>query len=79
MNTIEKLKSYIPDGDGYNSDYAQTLSAAVEELEFMRVTLQGIADADWRTWEELSKPEEFVRWAKARARHASAFEGGGEV
>lgn len=36
MNTIEKLKSYIPDGDGYNSDYADTLSAAVEELERMQ-------------------------------------------
>jgi hypothetical protein len=36
MNTIEKLNSYIPDGDGYNSDYADTLSAAVEELERMQ-------------------------------------------
>ena len=27
-------------------------------------------DADWRKWEELATPEEFVRWAKARAMHA---------
>lgn len=29
-------------------------------------TLQGIVDADWRKWEELASPEEFVRWAKSR-------------
>ena len=41
-----------------------------EELVRLRETLQGIADADWRRWEELASPEEFVRWAKARATHA---------
>ena len=25
---------------------------------------------DWRKWEELASPEEFVRWAKSRANHA---------
>lgn len=35
-------------------------------------TLQGIADADWRKWEELASPEEFVRWAKSRANHMIA-------
>ena len=43
---------------------------ALEELKRLRETLQGIADADWRKWEELATPEEFVRWAKARAMHA---------
>ena len=27
-------------------------------------------EADWRKWRELARPEEFVRWAKARANHA---------
>jgi hypothetical protein len=38
-----------------------------EELARLRETLQGIADADWRRWEELATPDEFVRWAKSRA------------
>lgn len=38
----------------------------------MRETLEGIRDADWRRWEELSSPEEFVRWAKSRAHAALA-------
>lgn len=46
----------------------------VRELEaqvtVLRETLQGIADADWRKWEELASPDEFVRWAKSRASHA---------
>ncbi len=41
-----------------------------EELARLRETLQGIADADWRRWEELATPDEFVRWAKSRAAHA---------
>jgi len=41
-----------------------------EELTRLRETLQGIADADWRRWEELATPDEFVRWAKSRAAHA---------
>ena len=39
------------------------------ENETMRETLQGIAQADWREWEELARPIEFVRWAQARANH----------
>lgn len=41
-----------------------------EELARLRETLQSIADADWRRWEELATPDEFVRWAKSRAAHA---------
>ena len=51
-----------------NSDLA--MCQAADELERMRETLQGIAKADWRNWEELASPHEFVRWAKARAMHA---------
>lgn len=42
----------------------------VEENRRLRETLQSILDADWRKWEELASPDEFVRWAKARANHA---------
>lgn len=33
-------------------------------------TLEIILAADWRKWEELASPDEFVRWAKARANYA---------
>ena len=42
----------------------------VKAVERMRDTLRGICDADWRRWEEPASPDEFVRWAKARASHA---------
>jgi hypothetical protein len=56
---IEKLKN--------GSD---TAIWAANEIERLRETLDGIANADWRTWEELASPDEFVRWAKSRAQHA---------
>ena len=49
------------------SAYAKRLE---DQLEDMRTTLNGIVDADWRTWQELASPDEFVRWAKSRANHA---------
>ena len=39
-------------------------------------TLHGIRDADWRKWDELASPEEFVRWAKSRANHAAMLAAG---
>ena len=36
---IERLKQYIPQGDGYNSDFANDLSEAVEELEMCKEIL----------------------------------------
>jgi len=45
-------------------------AALVADNMRMRETLQAIVDADWRKWQELASPEEFVRWAKARANHA---------
>lgn len=56
---IEKLKN--------GSD---TAIWAANEIERLRETLEGIANADWRNWEELASPDEFVRWAKSRAKHA---------
>ena len=47
--------------------YAKRLE---DELADVRETLKGIVDADWRTWQELASPDEFVRWAKSRANHA---------
>ena len=41
--------------------------ALVKERDALRATLLSIVDADWRTWEELATPDEFVRWAKSRA------------
>jgi len=32
-------------------------------------TADGILNSDWRNWQELSSPEEFERWVKARANH----------
>jgi hypothetical protein len=43
-----------------------------ETTKKLRDTLQQIVDADWRKWEELASPEEFVRWAKSRAQHVLA-------
>ena len=42
----------------------------VETLDLMKETLEIIVAADWRKWEELSSPDEFVRWSKSRANHA---------
>lgn len=41
-----------------------------EENTFLRETLKEILSADWKNWQELADPNEFVRWAKARANHA---------
>jgi hypothetical protein len=47
---IEKLKN--------GSD---TAIWAAEEIERLRKTLEGIANADWRNWEEPASSDEFVR------------------
>lgn len=47
----------------------QTVERQAAQIEMMRSTLQGIVGADWRKWEELASPEEFVRWAKSQANH----------
>lgn len=49
---------------------AKQCDVAVCEVERLREVLRGIAAANWRTWEELARPDEFVRWAQARANHA---------
>lgn len=53
-----------------NSSLDEWFPYTHEEQARLRETLQGIADADWRRWEELATPYAFVRWAKSRAAHA---------
>ena len=48
---------------------ADVIERQAAQIEMMRSTLQGIVGADWRKWEELASPEEFVRWAKSQANH----------
>jgi len=80
MEPIQQLEAWNkqvednPFADTADLDVAKRLLKhgieASKELQRLRETLQGIADADWRRWEELASPEEFVRWAKSRAAHA---------
>lgn len=51
---------------------ACTIQSQEKVIESARETLSGIANANWKTWAELSSPAEFVRWAKSRANHALA-------
>ena len=42
-----------------------------EALKLALEAAEGIANSDWRKWEELASPEEFERWVKRRALHMS--------
>jgi hypothetical protein len=42
------------------------------QLEELKLTLEGIANAKWREWGDLASETEFVLWAHNRARHALA-------
>lgn len=70
--------SWSSNSDGGERDrkaeYAARLIASAPE---MLETLEAIRNAEWRDWEELASPEEFVRWAKSRANHAIAKATGG--
>ena len=64
MNIVEKLRLM-------QTDHIPELGEAVAEIERLRFTLQWIIDADWRSWdEEVRSPDDFVAWAKSRARYA---------
>ena len=45
----------------------------------LRETLQGIANANWRKWDEPTSAQEFVDWAQSRARHVLKYDAGGEA
>ena len=73
-----KLKEQ-PDGTMALNPYVFDFARAIIDNELARVkalndelmeTLQGIVDANWRAWQELASPDEFVIWAKRRAAHA---------
>ena len=67
--TPKRLKPrYFPPGPC--EECQQELDAKSAEVERLRETLTGIRDADWREWEDMAAPEEFVTWAKNRARAA---------
>lgn len=40
---VEKLRQYIPKGDGYNSDFANNLEEAATEIETLRAELNVIS------------------------------------
>ena len=63
------MRAYV-DADRAMRTAPASQDALVRERDAMRETLEMIVAADWRKWEELAQPEEFVRWAKARAAHA---------
>ena len=44
-----------------------------EAMKLALEALEGIANSNWRNWEELASPEEFERWAKSRANHSAAL------
>ena len=60
FSLIAKSKAAPPETDAH-----------VRAVETMRETLQSIANANPRNWQELAEPmSEFERWAKSRALHA---------
>jgi hypothetical protein len=82
MNTPQNANDDAVGGSGLNAGLDEPRGcptpgacSAVAEITRLRATLQGIVDADWRKWEELAQPEEFVRWAKCRANYALTYVG----
>ena len=70
--------------DAYPHDWMRAHLAAAElrrlhaENAELIQELRNIASADWRKWdEEMRTPDEFVDWAKSRARFAIAKAEGG--
>ena len=52
IDHIEKLRELVPNGDGYNTEYAHTLIDAIEYLESLELDKKRI---DW-----LSDTEQFI-------------------
>lgn len=48
-------------------DEGEWVAVPVEVID----TIRGIANSNWRQWEELASPDEFERWVKSRAAHAT--------
>lgn len=71
MITETELRELADDmGSRHPDEAAKACMDAANTIEKLRETLQSIISEDWRRWEELATPDEFVRWAKQRANHA---------
>ena len=44
MDCAQKLREYIPQGDGYNSEFAQDLTSAACEIDRLREVIKDIAE-----------------------------------
>lgn len=51
------------------ADHAEVVAGLVGVLEAALETLDGIANSNWRKWEELASCEEYERWSKSRCAH----------
>lgn len=76
----DSVKGYVADPnmeDVPNAEEREANGRLIAAAPEMLETLEAIRNAEWRDWEELASPEEFVRWAKSRANHAIAKATGG--
>lgn len=70
---LESFRSF----DADQAAAAELRRLHAENAELIQ-ELRNIASADWRKWdEEMRTPDEFVDWAKSRARFAIAKATGG--
>ena len=65
MNNQQRAAMIRPRG----KSEAPHMIAAYRAMQMALETAEEIVKADWKTWEELASPKEFVRWAKSRANH----------
>ncbi len=57
----------------FDGDYSEANALLIAAAPDLLQELQNIANADYRHWEDgYNTAEEFVLWAKSRARHAIA-------
>jgi len=52
----EKLRQYIPKGDGYNSEFAHDLWQAADEIDHLRQVAQSVYEV-WARSEGIPQPE----------------------
>jgi hypothetical protein len=72
-NVRDRCEPYSWDVDNQKEkeDATQQSYERVSELaENLTATLRAIRDANYREWEELATPDEFVKWAQSIARAA---------
>ena len=62
MDITEKLREWIPGGDGYNSDFAHDMADAADEIEKLRGLLGGTDDLSQSLIDEIEQLREALRW-----------------